>query len=128
MATKISFGNLQEMYHGRREYPVTERGMLQLMEGCEREMSTLIDDRKEVNASLKVLRGSIKKILDRLDKFRNGEMLDFRDQDEEVEPEDVQLSISDWRQTLDMSMGKEKGEKFSPDDDPEEEETEEADA
>lgn len=115
----ISFGELQEMNLGKRELPTNEKGNHQIIEGCERETVTLIEERKKVNAALRGLRTSIKNSLERLEKIRNGEFLDMYSQDNPPKDEDVQVSIADWRETVEV--GKQSGETYSPDDDQEDE-------
>lgn len=73
---------------------------------------------EKVNAGLRVLRKSIGDCLERIDGIRNGEFLDMYSQDEEHPEENIQLSIGDWRETVKVDKLK-KGEKYSPDDDPE---------
>lgn len=114
----INFEQLQSMYHGHREYPVTERGMLQLIECCEREMAKIKDERTKVNRYATVIRDSIKKLLDRLDESRNGELLPFDGQDEPRPDEDIKLDTADWRETVKVEKAEKasKDETFSPDD------------
>ena len=113
----ITFEELQAMYNGTREYPVNERGMLQLIECCEREMSKIKDERSKVNRYAAIIRDSIKNLLKRLDECRNGELLPFDGQDEQQEEQNIGLDTRDWRDTVEMEKAK-KNETFSPDDDP----------
>ena len=128
--TKIGFGALQEMANGYRKYPVDRLGLLQLIEGCEREKSKLIDERKNVNHSLKLLRKNIDDALDELDNIEAGGNLFEGPGDEPSSG--VTVSIDDWRETVNRDMKPKKDqesgdETFSPDDEVEDED-EEADA
>lgn len=127
----INFEQLQSMYQGNREYPVTERGMLQLIEACEREMSNIKRERSKVNAYAKVIRDSIGELLKRLDKCRNGELLPFDGQDEPQPEENIRLDTADWRDSVDMTAKKKSDdddEPWEPGDDDEAGDEEQADA